>query len=216
MKARIVLSFALATAALGGCSNSGSLTPISTASVGGSASSTAPKTDPACVSLATQIDTLRADGVAEKVEKAAAKKYKMKATDLADADKLNKANAEFQVKCAPNIPRPAPAQSAAATGTSGVTGPAGPAPSAPAKSSTGGTGAAPEAKPKTVKPVAALQSEPKPQKAQAKSEVNKPQPTEVTTTSLAPSPTPAPQPTSRTASAADGPDLPAGISIGGQ
>ncbi len=37
-----------------------------------------PKTDPACVTLASQIDALNQEGVGEKVSKAAAKKYKIK------------------------------------------------------------------------------------------------------------------------------------------
>ena len=36
-----------------------------------------PKVDPACVTLTSQIDTLRKEGIADRVEKAAAKKYKM-------------------------------------------------------------------------------------------------------------------------------------------
>lgn len=59
-----------------------------------------PKVDPACVTLTSQIDTLRREGIAEKVEKAAAKKYKMTPADFTKAAELNKANAEFQTKCA--------------------------------------------------------------------------------------------------------------------
>jgi len=43
---------------------------------------------------------LQQEGVAAKVEKAAAKKHKMTAADLNKAAELNKANAEFQSKCA--------------------------------------------------------------------------------------------------------------------
>lgn len=53
----------------------------------------------ACATLAAQIEELNKGGVAEKVEKAAAKKYKIKTADLAKANELNKANAEFQTKC---------------------------------------------------------------------------------------------------------------------
>lgn len=62
-----------------------------------------PKVDPACVTLTSQIDVLRKEGIAEKVEKAAAKKYKMTVTDLNKAAQLNKANAEFQGKCSASM-----------------------------------------------------------------------------------------------------------------
>ena len=53
----------------------------------------------ACATLAAQIEGLNKDGISAKIEKAAAKKYKMKSADLAKANELNKANAEFQAKC---------------------------------------------------------------------------------------------------------------------
>lgn len=86
---------------LAGCSSDGSLlgSQLTTASV--------TKIDPVCVSLTAQIDGLTKEGVAEKVEKAAAKKYKMKPADFAKADQLNKANAEFQNRCAINPTTPA-------------------------------------------------------------------------------------------------------------
>jgi hypothetical protein len=56
------------------------------------------------VSLNQQIETLRRDGVHTKVENAAAKKYKLTAADIAKADQLNKANADFQAKCGPRLP----------------------------------------------------------------------------------------------------------------
>ncbi len=43
--------------------------------------------------------------MSDKVSKAAAKKYKLKATDLSKADELNKANTEFQGKCSSYPPR---------------------------------------------------------------------------------------------------------------
>lgn len=80
---------------LAGCSGDGSLLGggITTASV------PPPSVDPVCVSLTAEIDGLRKDGVAENIEKAAAKKYKMTNKDLAKADQLNKANADFQNRC---------------------------------------------------------------------------------------------------------------------
>lgn len=95
---------------LAGCSADGNLLlgdPLTTGSV-----QTA-KVDPICVSLTAQIDGLMKDGVADKVEKAAAKKYRLKPADLAKADLLNKANAEFQEKCAINPIKPAEAAAAA-------------------------------------------------------------------------------------------------------
>lgn len=59
----------------------------------------APKVDPACVSLASQIDGLRKDGISDKIAKAAAKKYKMSPADLVKADQLTRANADFQARC---------------------------------------------------------------------------------------------------------------------
>jgi hypothetical protein len=81
----------------------------------------APKVDPACGNLAIEIDTLRREGVADKIERAAAGKYKMKKADLTKASQLNKANGEFQSKCS-TLPRTAaatdaPAANAAAAAT---------------------------------------------------------------------------------------------------
>lgn len=79
-------------------------------------SAVTPPVDPACVTLTSQIDGLRKEGVADKIEKAAAKKYKMTPADLTKADQLTKANAAFQAKCSTVPPKPAAAQ-ASATGT---------------------------------------------------------------------------------------------------
>jgi len=73
-----------------------------------------PKSDPACVTLAAEIDTLNQEGIGDKVSKAAAKKYKMKAADLAKVDALNKAHAEFQTKCSSYPPSPVVATTAPA------------------------------------------------------------------------------------------------------
>jgi len=86
----------------------------------------APKIDPACVALTSQIEALRKDGIAEKIEKAAHKKYKMTATDLTKADQLTKANAEFQNKCSTLAPRTAAAAAPAVAA----------APATPAKNAT--------------------------------------------------------------------------------
>ncbi|MGE8943003.1 hypothetical protein ACO2I3_13895 [Leptospira interrogans] len=100
---------------LAGCSSDGALLGgMTTASI-----PEQPKVDPVCVTLTTQIEGLRKDGIADKVEKAAAKKYKMKPADLTQADELNKANAEYQARCG-------------LTTTPATTTAAAPAPAAPA------------------------------------------------------------------------------------
>ena len=91
-------------ATLAGCAADGSL---ETSSLSGQQ---AAKVDPACAALVTHIEELRRDGIAEKIEKAANKKYKMTNADLVKADQLNKANGDFQAKCAPQ-----PTQAAAAS-----------------------------------------------------------------------------------------------------
>jgi hypothetical protein len=65
------------------------------------------KVDPQCVTLASQIDNLRKEGTIDRLEKVAAgkgDKVQVKRTAIAKQAELNKANAEFQVKCAPRIP----------------------------------------------------------------------------------------------------------------
>jgi hypothetical protein len=57
------------------------------------------KADPACVTLASRIQALRKDGIPDKIEKAAARRYRMTRADLGKADQLTKANAEFQARC---------------------------------------------------------------------------------------------------------------------
>lgn len=69
-----------------------------------------PKVDPVCVSLVSRIDALRREGIGDKIEKAAAKRYKMTQADLSKADQLNKASAEFQLRCSTITPRPNSAQ----------------------------------------------------------------------------------------------------------
>jgi hypothetical protein len=101
----------LASLALAGCAGDGSdsflNTAFTTGALGTQAAAPEPKVDPACVSLASRIETLRKEGVAEKIEKAAAKKYKMTQADLTKADQLTKANADFQFRCSTIMPRSA-------------------------------------------------------------------------------------------------------------
>lgn len=93
------LAAALFTAgALAGCAADGTL---ETSSLNGQPTQQAAKVDPTCTALFGHIEELRREGIAEKVEKAANKKYKMTNADLVKADQLNKANSEFQAKCTP-------------------------------------------------------------------------------------------------------------------
>lgn len=106
----------LATLLLAGCASEGGgfSNPFTTGSVSNSETapqaSAAPRVDPQCVALVSRIETLRKDGIAEKIEKAAAKKYKMTAADAAKADQLNKANADFQARCSTITPTSVSAQ----------------------------------------------------------------------------------------------------------
>jgi hypothetical protein len=124
MTARSTIIYAATMACmLAGCANDGSLsTGLNTGSVNPQAAATQSKSQEAlCLTLASQIEALNTEGVSDKVSKAAAKKYKLKATDLTKADELNKANTEFQGKCSSYPPRvaaavPADAKDTAAAG----------------------------------------------------------------------------------------------------
>jgi hypothetical protein len=96
----VVLTGSLALGACAGTDILGSgNSQITTASV-----PPKPQVDPACVALAAHIDTLHSGGIADKIEKAAARKYRMKTADIAKANELTKANAEFRDKCS-KVPR---------------------------------------------------------------------------------------------------------------
>ncbi|HKD57011.1 MAG TPA: hypothetical protein VKD45_05830 [Hyphomicrobiaceae bacterium] len=97
------LALAGVAVALVGCAGEGE-SFFTTGALGTSAEA---KLDPMCVTLATRIETLRKEGVAEKIEKAAAKKYKMTQSDLNKADQLTKANADFQLRCSTVMPKSA-------------------------------------------------------------------------------------------------------------
>ncbi|HEX6001661.1 MAG TPA: hypothetical protein VFZ16_20040 [Hyphomicrobiaceae bacterium] len=88
----------LAGVLLTGCAVEGSDGIFTTGSLTGQ-SANGGKADPACVALATRIEALRKDGIPDKIEKAAVKRYKLTKADLSKADDLNKANAEFQARC---------------------------------------------------------------------------------------------------------------------
>jgi hypothetical protein len=107
MTARSNLIYAAAMACmLAGCANDGSLsTGLNTGSVNPATAQAAKSQEALCLTLASQIEALNTEGVSDKVSKAAAKKYKLKAADLTKADELNKANTEFQGKCSSYPPR---------------------------------------------------------------------------------------------------------------
>lgn len=147
---RVTALAAVGSLVLAGCSGGGldlfgggssSATDVATSSV---PTAQVQRVDPACGNLALEIDTLRREGVADKVERAAAKKYKMTNTDLVKANQLNRANGEFQSKCS-TLPRTAAAPdpqsipAAAVKAAPAVTKAA--APAAKAAGVTGGTGA---------------------------------------------------------------------------
>lgn len=104
----------LAGLMLAGCAMEGSDGLFTTGSLTGSTQASAEKADPACITLASRIETLRKEGIQDKIEKAAAKRYKMTQSDLGKADQLNKANAEFQARCSTVTPRPTTAEAPAA------------------------------------------------------------------------------------------------------
>ncbi len=104
----------LAAVLLAGCANDGT-SLFTTGALGTSnepaqTAAATPKVDPQCVALISRIETLRKEGITEKIEKAAAKKYKMTAADAAKADQLNKANVEFQARCSTITPSATTAQ----------------------------------------------------------------------------------------------------------
>jgi len=104
----------LAGLMLAGCAMEGSDGLFTTGSLTGSSQAAADaKVDPACVTLASRIETLRKDGIPDKIEKAAAKRYKMTQADLGKADQLTKASTEFQARCSTVTPRPTSAEAPA-------------------------------------------------------------------------------------------------------
>jgi hypothetical protein len=110
MKAHSATSAAVLLAAFfAGCAQDGTLmtSSLNTSAIDQQATAQdSAKADPACLTLASQIEGLTKDGIPDKVSKAAVKKYKMKTADLAKADELNKANAEFQTRCSSYPPSP--------------------------------------------------------------------------------------------------------------
>ncbi len=132
MKTRIAKIALAAAAALTAAACADGSTGLSTSALAPGANTatvnTAAKTDPACIALTARIDALRKEGVVERVEKAAAGKTKtvsVKRESLVKLAELDKANAEFQAKCAlplttaarPAAPAAAPVATAAPAAT---------------------------------------------------------------------------------------------------
>ena len=149
VRSLLISALAAGSALLAGCSDTSSIfgnsANLTTASV---APASAPKVDPACTALTTQIDSLRKEGIADKIEKASLKKYKMTTAELVKADQLNKNNADFQSKCSTYKPQmaAAPASSTAAPATSTAASSAASAASAAAQSPAVATAAVAAAK----------------------------------------------------------------------
>jgi outer membrane murein-binding lipoprotein Lpp len=110
---RASTALVLAGVLLAGCSGENGV-GFTTGALGTQTATAEPKVDPACVTLAAKIDGLRKEGIADKIEKAAAKKYKMTHSDLLKADQLMKADADFQGRCATIAPKPNTAQASPA------------------------------------------------------------------------------------------------------
>jgi hypothetical protein len=71
----------------------------------GSLTGTASNADPACVQLASRIEGLRKEGIHDKIEKAAVRRYKLTKSDLTKADELTKTSAELQARCSSVPPK---------------------------------------------------------------------------------------------------------------
>jgi hypothetical protein len=111
-----LMALALGSLVLAGCAGDGGDSIFTTGSLASQQTAAAePKIDPVCVTLVSRIDTLRREGIADKIEKAAAKRYKMTQADLNKADQLTKASAEFQLRCSTITPKSTTAQLPAET-----------------------------------------------------------------------------------------------------
>lgn len=126
-RSRILPGLLLSSAlALGGCASDGS-SLLTTGSLAATDTKVAnsERISPECMQLMSTIQELRKEGTPERVEKISTGKsstVSIKRTALAKLTELDKANAEFQMKCsklappaeAAAAPAPAPAQTAAA------------------------------------------------------------------------------------------------------
>ncbi len=94
----------LCIGALTACSNNGGLlgSSLTTSSIDAQKVAKKPAIDPACVTLVSKIDSLRKDGITDRVAKAGAGKSKtvpVYRTSLARMAELDRANAEYQRRC---------------------------------------------------------------------------------------------------------------------
>ncbi len=133
VRANSMALFVLGTGLLAGCASDNTIlggSAVTTSSVAPAASvavapgAMMPKVDPACVALTAQIDTLRKDGVTERIEKVSAGKTKtvsVKRASLVKMTELDKANAEFQAKCSTLTPKPAQSAAVAPAATGSPT-----------------------------------------------------------------------------------------------
>jgi hypothetical protein len=153
VRSHLIVALTAATAVLAGCADSNSLfgnsANLTTSSV--AQATAAPKQDPVCVALSNQIDGLRKEGVAEKIEKASQKKYKMTTAELVKADQLIKANTDFQGKCSAYKPTVAAVAPPASTNI-GSSGPTAATAAAAVKAAPGAAAAAKEAVATAAKP----------------------------------------------------------------
>jgi hypothetical protein len=99
----------LAAAAAGGCANDGGAGGLfTTGSLNQPEVMAAKPIDPACTTLASQIDGLKKEGAVERLEKAADGKtatVNIQRASLSKQAQLNKANADFIAKCGPALPK---------------------------------------------------------------------------------------------------------------
>jgi hypothetical protein len=112
---------ALAAALVCGCADGG--VGLTTASTSPATSTAALRADPMCISLANQIEALKSDGTIGRLEKAAVGKsdnVRIKRDALLKQSELNKANADFQTRCGPKIPKQVAAPPTAPTASNTV------------------------------------------------------------------------------------------------
>ncbi len=150
----LVTAALLSALFVGACSSDGILGGPQTTS----AIPEKPKVDPACVTLASQIDALRREGVADRVEQASKGKgttVAVKRESLAKVAELNKANASFQARCGTVTPA-----AVSAPATPAATPPKAVSSAPPAKPKTASAAPAKPAANPQILPSAALTKEP--------------------------------------------------------
>lgn len=118
MKMKFATPFALAGALfLGACASSDGLLGLSDTSTTTAALPEKPKANPACAPLAAKIAELRKEGSVERIAQVAHGKgdsVAVKRASLAKVTELDRANAEFQAKCATVVIAPTATTVAAA------------------------------------------------------------------------------------------------------